>query len=218
MRLLKRGRQIFWDKPWKLKTDTMTYCVQLKLTQNSHVHYLLRRNYPYPSMWHRRVLGILSPAFSRHPDLTTTSRHYSDARGCHGPELPGRLGNLMVIQLHGLAKLRKELQDEGRVRPGGDGCLLSKRSSWRAFSDFYATSAQISYTVPLQSRVSARTWPHAQSSRPCEVHSRDTRLRQVLTDSPLGSRSSNTMRTSTMGFAWPHSRNTIPTQASSCCC
>jgi hypothetical protein len=31
--------------------------------------------------------------------------------------LPGRLGNLTVIQLHGLEKLRKELQEEGAFVP-----------------------------------------------------------------------------------------------------
>ena len=44
MRLLKRERQIFWDKTWKLETaQTWCHdCVQLKLIQNSYVHYLLR--------------------------------------------------------------------------------------------------------------------------------------------------------------------------------
>ena len=52
--------------------------------------------------------------------------------------LPGRLGNLTVIQLHGLEKLRKELQDEGAFVPERmDDAMLLR---WVLFSLVWAAS------------------------------------------------------------------------------
>jgi hypothetical protein len=54
--------------------------------------------------------------------------------------LPGRLGNLSVIQQHSLDKLRKELQDEGHFVPErmDDAALLRF-----VFARFVSKGAQI---------------------------------------------------------------------------